>query len=334
MPWKPKEKELSIEQALKEAKSEAYPYWNFILPQFVAVQDQSHYSLYPLDPTFGEKFWMLLIVEPSCFHTRPFLSFFEEYTGRYRTIDMGFLIIFRNTDSSLLAPELFARYLQERGLKYPCVLDYNGFMSQCFNLHTKNKSGFFIYSEGKILFESTQLELLPQFESKLQHHLRSKDPGLPLAACFVPQTQWVNDKLILTPESKSEILQFHGIWEIKDSGWFTRDPQARLQFHTPHLFVSFFCGIESKPSEENSKIQLEILESPVLDLFAGKDLTYDDEGHSTLRIRNNNLYELLKELSPDQRSVVVRFPQADKVPVCLHSIHFGESIVWSDSNSA
>src|SRR5581483_9150852 len=95
MVWKPKEKELTPEEAVAAAKKELAPFWHGSPPLLAGVLSPQGVTAHPLDPAFGAKSWLLFFLDPTDAAGESAFSYARELHRRYHQHNVGCLLVFR-----------------------------------------------------------------------------------------------------------------------------------------------------------------------------------------------------------------------------------------------
>ena len=93
MSWKSRGKQVTLQEAIANAKMEATPYWHGSPPIFTAYPIEGKNQLFPLDPVFEKQPWMIAIrdiTHPSALTDLPLL---QEFYERYSAYGLGILLI-------------------------------------------------------------------------------------------------------------------------------------------------------------------------------------------------------------------------------------------------
>jgi hypothetical protein len=101
MVWKPKEKELTLEEALSLAKKELAPFWIGSPPLLAAFKTKHHTALYPIHPTFNESSWAIFFINPTCFSGKTTTLFAREMYRRYHDLHLNIFCAKTSTHSLL-----------------------------------------------------------------------------------------------------------------------------------------------------------------------------------------------------------------------------------------
>lgn len=351
MSWKPKEKPLTAEQAIELAKSELSRFWFGSTPLLAAVQTGNHATVHPLDKSFSESPWLVFFLDPMNYSGGSSLIYAREWERRYGLNNLRTLVVLRPAYSQLkatLTENLFYRKTLD---PYVIAIDTDGMLCKAFQVREFPKvilikeNQQFLKREGKGWREGTELEI--------QKFLRSVDPGLPLSPVFRGSEDLIFDteKIEFGLESSYPAPGFRadeggakvalfskarpsqppangffikGKWTLEGDRISTQDLHAEISFTSPASHIAIVAQSLSKISEA-SKIVVELNEVPVYEAAAGEDLIMSDEGQSLLPVKEGRIYHMMRKLpAKKKREVTLLFTSADRVPVALYGIRFGE----------
>ena len=356
MIWKPKEKELTPEEAVERAKKELSPYWFGSPPLLAAVRmGPDKVSAFPLEASFGKQSWLMFFIDPTDFSGDVMIQCAREFHRRYHTHQLGFLIIYRPQYSYMRGRDSLEQIKIRHQLPFPIVVDADETLLAAFGATTLPK--ILLFTEGKTLLQAEGPSWMADFEIEIQKFLRSRDPGLPLLPEMEAQPTFFKDVSRLDfgrdrgaafpkpgfstqvkgfwvgnfpdiGKTKPEVGQviLSGNWIQDGDRIATQDSKARLDFVSPGSGVSIVAQA-LPPAEDLGKIVVEVEGIPAYDAFCGGDLGFDDEGSSTLRPEKPQLYHLLESLPSKNRWVTLRFPHAGQGAVAIYGLRFSEP--WS-----
>ncbi len=347
MSWKKKDKELTPEEAVKQAIEETSQYWIRSAPLFVAANGSDGYSLHALNKEFETNQWILILVDPTEISFQAVKAFAEEWNYRYRAFHIGICLIFVSRIAELSNRDKLEDFLDSNKMRFPAVIDHDLAISKALGA-TQYPMAYLIHGKDT-LYEGTMDHWSPHIEEKLQIALRRSDPGLALLPHYIPSTLLPGTRslkrLAMDARSKStHIINLNESW-VKDGNPFTNfDIQGgkiglygKWDFHPTHIspvdesarlyFLSkgsHFCILAQSLSKmiEPAKIQIEINDRPTVDVFADTDIKFDEEGSSTVPIKELRLYHAIKDLDPRSRQTTMFFPNAKRIRSALFEIQF------------
>lgn len=404
MIWKPKEKELTAEEAIALAKKELTPYWFGSVPRLIGVKGAQGYSALPLDVEFSKKPWLIFIIDPTDFSGEATLTFAREWFKRYGFLQLESLAIFNQTYEFFRSPEPIKGLLEKFQVEFPLAMDHDGGLASAFD--AKLLPMVLLLSEGRYFFRHSGKEWLLNTEAEIQNFLRLHDPGLSLLPVIDPEKGDEGASLISTglvpskiakdtsrmefgyrPKIGEEVafphpgFQFSKTAELKlkepegaskdepkygtkrrakeadqvavptikaadfseprrtklkpdefsiTGKWiqdaekiFTSDPNASLAFCSSGSKVSIIAESMSKVGE-GTVILCELEAGAAYDTIVGENLILEETGESIVKVNKPHLYHVYVNLPVRQREVILKFPNAEKTPVGIYGVRFGE----------
>jgi hypothetical protein len=352
MVWKPKEKELTLEEAVALAKSELTPLWFGSEPLVAAIRgaEGQKPSVFPLANHFSTVPRLFIFVDPTQPGSEFLLKYGREWHKRYQPNGCELLAVFRLPYGGLQQAQDF-QGLFRKGLGFPVAIDRDGLLAEA--LSAREVPAIALLHKGKTVFVDVDWRKPAEIELKLQHYLREGDPGLPLrppfqgdavapasessmefgrgrgpafpAPGFQGNVQGFGTAQFPTPIPAGDLSKspffIQGSW-IQDADRIaTSDPAAVLAFHASRAKVAIVGQCLSKIGG-TGKLIVELEGRPVFDVFAGDSLQMDDEGNSRVQLEGLQLYSMLRALTPDSRRVTLRFPAAREFPIAIYGLRF------------
>jgi hypothetical protein len=331
MVWKPKEKELTVEEAIALAKRDLAPFWLGSEPLLAAVRGpDQHVNVYPLNPEFEKRAWLVFTLDLASFASESALLHATEWHRRYAALDLGFLAFFRSGYrfmSSARALEPLAKRLE---LGFPAVVDGGGLFQEAFGNAAGALPQLTLLSGKKRVFEFPAADWKKSGEIALQKFLRSQDPGLPLPPIFRPESAHEVVDLVkvdfgLRALHSRVAIQLGGKWITEDDRVVTSDPEATATFRSPGTHVSLLAQSAANTESEYTRVSIERADGdPLFDDAAGEDLVREEDGATGLRFTSAEAKHAIVDLPAKHRELRLRFPLADRLPVALYSLIFGE----------
>ncbi len=361
MSWKKKEKELTPEEAIQFAKTELAPFWLGSPPLIAGVRNNQQASVVPLDPKFLKKNWLILFVDSTSFSGETAVFYIKEWFRRYHTNHLYTLIVYVSTYRYFQSPEYLHRQKEWQNLGFPVVIDVDGTLAAAFSASDMPK--IILLSQNKMRLSHSGKDWLKETELKIQRFLREPDPGLPLLPLFeVLKGKAILSKdsyrmelgygpkigksvkyfpSAFQAQSDSEIRSGHfttqqpeklpddqiylyGKWSQDSEKVFTSDPHAVIGFRSSASRVSFVAQSLDKGSDLAVAF-VEVDAAPAYDAIAGFHLILDEAGRSLVKLGSAHLYHILSSASDkNTKEIILRFPQANIVPVGIYGFRFGE----------
>ena len=352
MVWKPKEQELTPEEAIALASAELKPYWIGSEPLLAGVVNGATAAVHPLRADFSEKNWLLFFLDRHSHVGTSALHAAREWYRRYSSNGLSFLVFLREgykelSDATVIEESL----IRPMQLGFPVAIDKSGALAAAFRAEILPK--VLLLSGRKTLFERDGPDWGKGAELEIQRFLRVADPGLPLlrAADFAALSR-VDHSAVEFGRGRSPEVRFAGVersreqnnersrdqdkgalseigvrlngkWEqVEEKAW-SADRNATVSFKSPTTVVSLVARA-TRRVQAPPRIVVEVNGIPPFEVFAGSDLDLGDEGGAVLRVSTGRLYDALVRLTATDRNIVLRFPDTDEVPIELYGLRFGE----------
>lgn len=191
MIWKPKEKELTPEEAIHLAKEELRPLWFNSEPRIAGIRTEGKSVLLPLDSEFSKNPWVIIVIDPADFSGERALIYAAEWYQRYRVLQLGVLVILQARYVFSKSSESIREFIDRRQPQFPVALDSEGILSEAFCVSKLPK--FLLLQGNRIVSECEGGAGLDDLENQIQMILRMNDPGLPLLPIFKMTNSGAND---------------------------------------------------------------------------------------------------------------------------------------------
>lgn len=326
--WKPKEKEVALEDALNLAIRELKPFWFGSHPLIAGIPSEGKVLAYPLDPKFAEKTWVIYFVDPTSAMRKEVLLFAREYHRRFNANDLDMLMVLSAPYSYLLERTPVEVLIGRNGIPFPLVVDSDGAIAQSFNV--KEWPKVILMKEGEIHLEKSGMDWINDFEEKLHAFLRESDPGLPLQEFYSPS--WTRKKDVLAVEFGAkkaakyppEGFNLVGQWKREKERIITDDASAELHFSTPATDVSMIAQSALIEKKIPTKVLLSVDGFMPKKQNEGSDLQ-GEEPNVHLSLEHPRMYHLLQGLAPGAQ-IVLKFPEARRTPVALYGLRFSDPV--------
>jgi hypothetical protein len=349
MVWKPKEKQLSKEEALALARTELGPFWFGSTPLIAGARHGNTTGVYPLNPSFEEKSWLIFFFNPTEEHGISFLYHLRELHRRYSTNDIGALGLIPPTYAFLRDPRAMELFIKRHQISFPLAIDNDGLLSEAFEI--KQAPAVILLSKHQQIFRKLGLEWMHGLEESLQDFLRVNDPGLALLRLYKRREPYKRESHIIEFGKKSKYpfpkpgfvmlengygaakfepsptipgpggFSISGNWIQDADRIITSDNKAEIIINSPAPDFALVAQSVAK-TLETAKIILEVDDAPSFESFGHEDMAFDDDGLSVCRIDSPRLYHLLRELPAGKRKITLRFPMAHIVPIALYGFRF------------
>ncbi len=341
MAFKRKQKELTLEETLELVKKERAPFWIGSPPLVAGVSFDGVASLHPLDAGLATHDTTLVFADPTKWSGEIALAYLFEWHRRFHAFGMRFILVLKVPAPAWIEPKTYERYIEVNRIKFPTVLDNDGGLQAGFGFRGEPLCVFL--HEGKPVFSLDGVDKFPELEVRFQDTLRAGQPGLPLAPRFRytgpkhADSRELNlrknggavlgkreDAEILAKKNrqswidtlKDESVVLTGEWKEDGDSISTQDSKAELSIKITDPGLAVLARSVARGGEM-SKCMVEIDGGPIVDTFAGRDLAFDERGHSFLEIRTLQLFRVFQDLPLKMREVTFRFPFAKQIPVAI-----------------
>lgn len=326
--WKPKERNLTPEEAIAQATEALKPFWYKSDPLIAATVNASGAHVFPLDPSFREKSLLIFLVDPTSVLRKEALVYAREYYKRYAQSDVNFLMILKGSYSYLKDRAPVELFMHRNGIAFPLAIDQDGALFAAFGVNAQPKVLFM--DKGAIVIERSGPNWTDGFELELQKNLRSKEPGLALLNPYSPAFDRMEDTIAVefgTAKLKDTFpppgCRVTGKWVREADRIVTEDPKATicLPAHDPDV------SIVVQPISEmrmTVKIMVEFENSPMDAGLLGSD-AQTDETAGVVMVDIPRMYHALKGV-PKGAPLKFSFSDARKCKIAVYGIRFGASI--------
>lgn len=346
MIWKPKEKELTQAEAIALAKKELEPYWFNSTPLFTGIQKGADISVYPLDPHFIEKPWVIAFVDLTSKISETVIEYLKVYKTRFHHLGIDTLLVVCPSFTFLSQKEVIRKWLEIRKFESNVVVDYNHLLRSAFNI--ENTPSILIFKKNKTLFMCADFSKIQEVEKNIHQLLWVESPGLAVLPLFhhigsvfknISQLTFAkNSKIDFTsrgPTPADDLLMVKkepihlnssqvlliGEWTHHDAFITTRDPKAELHFSMVGSGLTLIARPHTAQHAPR-KVLVELNENPVFDTLSGDHLETDENGNSFLEIKTAEVFSVLHKVPENLRHVTFKFPEAKDHPTEIYQLIF------------
>ncbi len=350
MAWKPKEPELSPEEAIAKAIEEGEKYWFNSEPLFTTTKLGKKYSLFQLDASFTKTPWLILFFDFTCPHSAAALTYIKEWTHRFEYLNIRFLLVLRVAHILEKFNDSVRFFLRNNAIHFPAVLDHDGSITKTYGVD--QTPDIILSNDKEIHFKANTQVFSSKIENKIHTFLRLLDPGLSTLPLFEPNVKEINKSLKITTNTKNKIyvpvkafvkeegnfksgsfpdtgvrstkpglINLTGNWKVDEHKLLTSDPTATLSFKSMAPGCSIVAEAISKDNRSSSLI-VEADGSPIYDIFAQKDILFHEEGYTHLDVQFGRIYSVFDNLPKDKCDITMRFPRAGSTPVAVYALWF------------
>jgi hypothetical protein len=320
-----KKKKLTTQEAIDLTRRQFEPHWHGVAPLFAPIPSQTGLTLLPLSPLFAAHNWLIIYLDPNEANRRAILEYCKEMQRRYEPLGIKLLAILRGRYEAFTRKETVSDFISRRGLKYPVAIDLDGQLGPA--LGATEVPMLLFYSAGKLLIFKG-LRSLHTFEPELHPFLRATDPGLPLLSPYVSKEN------IPIPVSSVEFgkrfnvklppvgITLVGEWTQEDERIVTFDKRSAIKFVMHSKGLSLLAQSISRYATHAS-IVVQIQGGSVQSSESGRDIQFDHEGNSRLKVMYFGLYNVLTQVLPETE-VVLTFPEAHNTQVAIYALKFDD----------
>ncbi|MCM2276977.1 MAG: hypothetical protein NDJ89_02745 [Oligoflexia bacterium] len=352
--WKPKEKPLSLEEAVALAKRELSRYWIGSEPLLAAVRSGEKVTAHPLSADFARRDWLMLFMDPTGFSAEPALNRIEEWSQRFAGHGIGFVVVLRVPYANLRRVEALEWLLPRKQFPFILVLDAEDQLSAAFGATSARElPRMYLLVDGKPVAERSGRSWGEGVEERIQQLLWKRDPGLPLPPALPPEQSGAADIAAISfadrrqypkpgfqvdefgelragfagatsiaLEKDATPYQISGGWKLEGERLIAADETATLRLKSPGSHFAVVAELAAREPGDG-EILLELEGIRMHEGLAAEDLGQDESGGSVLRVREARTYRAFKGLPNPGRELCLRFPHAREMPVALYGLRFG-----------
>jgi hypothetical protein len=323
MAWKRKEKALSPEEAIAQAKKELAPFWLNSEPLLAAVKTETAASAIPLGSEFSTHPWLFFFIEAGEYSGEGTLLIAREWYRRYHAHRLGVVAVLRATPVGTNGASDVLRKFQ---IAFPTVIDHDGLLEAAFRI--KSWPAVVVQNGPEEVMNIQGKSWAADTEEKIQKMLRGVDAGLALPLPFsLSHRTSEHSRLDFgtragTLVESSSLVRLNGNWTQGEDFIQTQDPAANIEISlaSPCLSVVARSSLETQPT----KIVIELLEEGISEEFLSDSATRDEIGRAIVRVQHVGFYHLLKSLPALRRKAKLSFPDAATIPILIHGLRFGK----------
>ena len=191
MIWKPKEKDLTLEEAVELARKELAPFWFGKSPQIAGVHSNGGYSVFPLTKEFSKEPWLIFVIDPTQYSGETAIRYAREWQKRYAEQNLNVLVILAATYRYLRNAELTQKYLDQIQAEFIVAIDVEQTLAPAFGVVVPPK--LVLLHQNNKYVEYSGSDWIGIAELELQKFLRKTDPGLPLLSPFESKEKMTSD---------------------------------------------------------------------------------------------------------------------------------------------
>lgn len=324
MAWKKKEKDLTPEEAIQQAKSHLASRWIGLSPLLAVLEEEGRGTLHPLEKSFLTETWIFILFDPLEPESNTYLEAARLWQERYSDFGIKFLLIFTSPFASQFNSEQTLLILQSKGLRAFVTIDIEDQFSRYFGW----KSGIqvFLLNQGSTRSLYTGGEELVKTEERLQDFLRESDPGLPLLPIHTgfKHAPGRIERVSFRPSQPASSLKIEwlGKWTPHPQGQLTNDPEASIRVHTTGGSLLLIAKTEREDVALVSRLLVEAAGVPVFDAFSGTDIKSDTDGSTIIELKKLRAYHVTQKLPVNRSPIVLKTIDAERIPVLFMGLRF------------
>lgn len=329
---KKRNRELTQEEALYEARAELRRYWSASEPLFAGIQNEKGATVFPLQKEFSQKSYLIHCFDPFTLAGEASSSAFQILSDRFQTLGVDFINVIQFKQPSLFQLIKISEYRERMGYSYPMVLDHNELITRGF--------GFDFIPAVTLVVKGEQIvrSLKPYspdtnavFETSVQQNIRVRDPGLSFFPPYIPAKPF--RKMKTTHQFGQQIARNYVHLDKRPIDGLQPDiayalgtvatETDHLKIQSPHTQIVIsgdFDGISvlAKTGGEN-KAEIEVIlnDQPPREACFDVDLKRTYEGNIKASVERARIYHLLRALDSRKHEVILQFPNSKETPVLI-----------------
>lgn len=311
MAWKQKEKELSKDEALWQAKRELAPFWHHTEPLMAAVEYEGERTVVALRDDFEKSRWLVFFCDPTMPHLQAWIDVYNELLRRYRVCNVNPLQVIVSDIEIYQERRFIESFLIRNRIRNPTVFDHEGLYRTSFL--DPGQYGIALWDGTKVAVSlrtrAFDGDAFRVFESKMQTYFRETDPGfaVPILIDLSQSPRVVEDQVIRIrkdctfPENASS----QGKWTHEADYWKTEDNNASVTINLKHVELHLFCSVVSK-ANFSSKIEITWRGIPMDEEFFGSDLQLDESGKYYIEVKEARSYQIIKKAPETPIELIIK----------------------------
>jgi len=327
MVWKPKERELTREEAIEEAKKVLAPFWYGSKPLVMASFVGKDVRIFPIDDAFSKGSWMVALLDPFSPSGLGALRYINQMHRRHHPHDLNTCVVLRSPYEFARDRDQLQVLLEELGISYPVVLDADGQLHRGFEVSQWEGVSYRLYHAGECRVKADAAVVPEEWETEIQAFLRSRDPGL--AVRPVLDTREFDLKVqsisVQSALKNFRTLNVSGEWRDEGSGVFSVDPQSALEFEIPARRAFLLVEKKGKPST-TALVKVSLAGIPVFAEDRGVSLIELDDGQTAIHFKRARLFELLQrnDSASGPRKLRLEAVSTDDLKIIFHRLFIEE----------
>jgi hypothetical protein len=331
MVWKPKERELTREEAIEEARKTLAPYWYNSKPLFMASFLEQQVRIFPIDESFAQESWMIAFLDPFSPSGLTALKYIKTLHERHAPHQVNTCVVLRSPFGFARDRTQLEAFLDGEALRFPVVFDSDGQIHRGFQTQDLEAVNYCLYDAGLCQAKADGRVAPEGWEKEIQGFLRNRDPGLSLRPLLDSQSYHVNvrsQELSLKQVTNKSIknLQWQGEWTEDGQGLLSKDPHSGLDITTASSRVYLLVERKGKPSVP-LQINVSVNGVPVIQELRGSAIVEDDYGRTSVPVKSGQVCEILARESEGEHKLEqlrIEALSTDEAQVVLHRLFFDE----------
>ncbi len=326
MVWKPKERELTREEALEEARVALAPFWYHSKPLFMGSPTPEGIKIFPIENPFAEESWFVALLDPFSPIGTQALRYAKKLTERHFPHRLDSVLIFRSPHEFARDRTTIEALLEREKIRIATCLDSDGTLHSGFSVSDLEGVSYRVLDRGECKISEVGYAAPPQLERGIQEFLRHRDPGLALRP-LLETSSWQgssSQSKVSFPSGPSSVsgLQFSGSWRDERGRRVASGDDAAFEISVIPGRIHLLAESLGK-NHLAAEIRVQINGGPVYQELRGLDLEEADAGRTAALVRYASLLELLKASEKSTSSLWnlrIEFPHAQEVPVAIYSL--------------
>ena len=328
MVWKPKERELTREEAIEAARKLFAPNWYHSAPLFMAGPSTEGTRIFPLDEVFSRGRWLIALLDPFSPSGVIALRHLKALHARHSPHELGTIVVCRSPHDFARERLVMESLLERKGIRFPVCLDGDGTLHAGFGATDLSKNHFRIYDKEVCVHARDEVGISSSVELDAQHFLREKDSGLALRP--VLETHGVRlireQKIDLSKvfDGPSSFVRSIGeSWRLENGRRLACGADCALELESPLVELHLLAGIAARAGALQ-RIRVSVDGAPVFSEMRGESLNEEDDGQTSASVRHAHVVQLLlggDSPSVSRRRIRIEFPNASvENPFVLQSL--------------
>ena len=294
MAWKPKERTLTLEEAIALARKEYAPHWrNTPFPLVAGTEGKLH----PLDESIRKKVHIFGVFDCFSFSAQQAVGFLKYLLQTYAEHSIYPIAVLTSPRAIVMSPKVLDSIAA--AFKMPVCFDHDGELQRALAFPLSHQNHFACV-QAQIAESDPE-----QFEVKLQAFLRTTDPGLPLKPPAKTPLHGATDlfRISLSRDGlrvKAALdlgLKLSGEWEITEDCIRPLTTSCTLEFRYQPKFSPNMGLVAS--STKITRIGIDLGTTLLPPEWFGRDVSTDENGKPSITIPTKGLDRVLYEVIRD-----------------------------------